>query len=228
MPRAKKPKELVQKVPEVPVTKITIVEPKSKIRELLDDDVKMAKADELAQAGFSVSSIASALGIPGTTFQKWIKMGKQLQEDAPTDDTVILFQRLAKSWATARGLAELSLLQRNPEFYLTRGPGALLGDDWAEESKEEVKDQAQLEVGSQFIDALKLLRKQGYDLNTIIDNDTLALNIGAPNQATNNLLEQKVDPPRFTLPGELGKNVAELEQVLDLKYGAKDASSQEI
>jgi len=226
MPRARKTKELIEKVPKVELTKGEEPEPKSKLRLFLEDENKVALAESLAEAGFSVNSIASKLKISGTTFSHWIKTGQRLQEEAPEDDTVKLYQILAEKWSTARGLAELSLMQRNPELYLTRGPGALLGDDWQETKGTAVEEQAKLEVGTQFLEALKLLRKQGYDLNTIIDGDTMSLITATP-KSLDYKEEASQAPKSFALPGELGKLSTTLDTTLDLKYGAKDASTQE-
>ena len=88
------------------------------------------------------------------------------------------------------------------------------------------EEQAKLEVGNQFLDALKLLRKQGYDLNTIIDDDTLSMVTQTPKLALTGK-EESEKPKAFALPGELGKLSEQLDSTLDLKYGAKDVSIEE-
>jgi hypothetical protein len=192
------------------------------INRLIEDDDRMHKAIEWAKIGFSVSSIAAQLKIPGATFNKWINDGKNLAVTDPGAPEAILFTALAEGWAIARGLAEASLAQSKPEIFLTRGPGKLLGDDWIE-SKGSVQDENanKLNIGSEIIESFKLLREQGIDLNDIIDNDKLQLIGVAPPPKT--LLEEKNIESKITsLPGKLRQETLLLEQTLDLKYGTKE------
>jgi hypothetical protein len=217
----KKRRKIITKPEPIPL-ETTVIHKISSINKLIEDDNLMSDACEWASVGFSVSSIAAKLKIPGPTFNKWINDGKTLASTDPGAPEAILFTKLAEGWAIARGLAEASLAQCKPEIFLTRGPGKLLGDDWIE-SKGTVQDESanKLNIGSEIIESFKLLREQGIDLNDIIDNDRLQLIGVAP--ATKTLLEEKnIDSKITSLPGKLRQDTLLLEQTLDLKYGKKE------
>jgi hypothetical protein len=217
----KKPKKIVTKPPKVELVPVedTFISP---INKLLDNERLMKQAEEWASIGMSVSSIAAKLKIPTSTFNKWINDGKKFSVLDPGAPEAILFTRLADGWATARGIAEASLAQTKPEIFLTRGPGKLLGDDWIEQKgTAQSEDNSKLNIGSELIDSLKLLRKQGVDLNEIIDNDKLQLIGVAP--PTKTLLEEKgIESKVTSLPGKLRADTLLLEQTLDMKYGTKE------
>jgi hypothetical protein len=189
------------------------------INKLIDDDMLMKRACELASTGASVSSLAAMLKIPAPTFRKWISDGQALHITDPGAPEAILYERLAESWGIARILAEAALAQTKPEFFLTRGPGKLLGDDWIEQKgTTQTEDQNKLHIGAEIIESFKLLREQGIDLNDIIDNDKLEL-IGVAPPAKTLLEEKGIDKKVTSLPGKLRQDAAILEQTLDLTYG---------
>ena len=214
----KKPKKIVTKPPKVEMIPVedTFV---PAINKLLDNERLMRQAEEWASIGMSVSSIAAKLKIATSTFNKWINDGKKFAVTDPAAPEAILFTRLADGWATARGIAEASLAQTKPEIFLTRGPGKLLGDDWIEQKgTTQSEESGKLNIGSEFLVSLKLLREQGVDLNEIIDNDKMQLIGVAP--PTKTLLEEKGIENKITsLPGKLRADTLLLEQTLDMKYG---------
>lgn len=217
----KKRKKIVTKPPKVELIPVedTFV---PAINKLLDNERLMKQAEEWASIGMSVSSIAAKLKIATSTFNKWINDGKKFAVTDPAAPEAILFTRLADGWATARGIAEASLAQTKPEIFLTRGPGKLLGDDWIEQKgTAQSEDNSKLNIGSEIIESLKLLRDQGVDLNEIIDNDRMQMIGVAP--PTKNLLEEKGIENKITsLPGKLRADTLLLEQTLDMKYGTKE------
>lgn len=221
MATKKKPKKIVTKPPTVELVPVkdTFV---PAINKLLDNERLMRQAEEWASIGMSVSSIAAKLKIPTSTFNKWINDGKKFAVTDPLAPEAILFTRLADGWATARGIAEASLAQTKPEIFLTRGPGKLLGDDWIEQKgTAQSEENSKLNIGSEIIESLKLLRDQGVDLNEIIDNDRMQMIGVAP--PTKNLLEEKGIENKITsLPGKLRADTLLLEQTLDMKYGTKE------
>lgn len=206
--------------PTFEVIKAEVVEqPMTKLEKLLNDPVKLNQATEYAKLGASSSTIASRIGMPIAAFCKWMVEGKKKQEDDPGSPEARLFSIMADAWSNARTLAEASLAQRDPLTFLTRGPGRLLGDDWVEQVETvAVEEKDTLQVGTEFVDALKLLRQQGIDLNEIIDKDQLTLNTNAPKSKP--AIENKATEVQVNnLPGELGAKATALQQILNLKFG---------
>lgn len=206
-------KDLIIEQIELPIQQLTPLE------NLLADSIAMKQAFELASAGFSMSSIAATLGFPTTTFIMWIKKGKSLEEESPNSPEVILWKELSKGWATAKGLAEAKLAQVDPKFFLTRGPARLLGDDWDEDiSGQANKTKETLDVGADFITALKSLREHGHDLNEIIDNDLLSVRVDHKDKPVDILEKHGItDKAQVGLPGPFAKKTIELDNLLNLE-----------
>lgn len=185
---------------------------------LLADHILMQKAVEMAAAGFSMSSIAASVGIPASTFVKWIKKGKANEEDNPNDPEVLLWKELSKGWAIAKGLAESTLSKVDPKFFLTRGPARLLGDDWSEESSSPTKNKETLDVTEDFLTALKRLRERGFDLNEIIDNNLLSLKTESVERKEVDLLQEHgINQVQKALPGPLAQEAHKLDNILNLE-----------
>jgi hypothetical protein len=218
----RKPRPAITKPKAIVIDHIDKEENIPAINKLLDNETMMQEACTLASAGFSVSTLAAKLKIPTSTFNKWINDGQQLSVIDPGAPEAMLYTRLAEHWAVARGLAEASLAQTKPEIFLTRGPGRLLGNDWAETKDEKtVAEGDKLQIGVEIIESFKLLREQGIDLNDIIDNDKLSLIGIAP--PTKTLLEEiGIDKTITSLPGKLRSETALLEETLNLKYKDKE------
>lgn len=205
---------------DIPIEQIPVpfLEP-TQLEILLADTMLMREAVDLASAGFSSSSIAAKLGLSATKFIAWIRKGKALEDESPNSPEVILWKEMSKGWATAKGLAEASLAQKDPKYFLTRGPARLLGDDWDEDTSAQAnKTKETLDVSEDFITALKALRNQGYDLNEIIDKNMMTVNVEHKEKPVD-LLEKHgiTDKVPVGLPGPFAKKTIELDTLLNLE-----------
>lgn len=205
---------------EVPIEYMVLPpEPASPIQNLLDDSILMKQLFDLASTGFSMSSIAAYAGIPSSTFIRWIKQGKAMEEEQPNMPEVILWKELSKGWATAKGLAEAKLSQVDPKYFLTHGPARLLGDDWDEDmSGAANKVKETLDVTQDFVTALKRLRERGHDLNEIIDNNLMEVKVDRTEKPVD-LLEKNgiTNEMPIGLPGPFAKKTVELNELLNLE-----------
>jgi hypothetical protein len=215
------------KKPEIPVeeTLPTAEHIPSTVETLLSDFVAMQKAVEMAQAGFSMSSIAASLSIPVNTFISWIKKGRSNEEEVPNMPEVILWRELSKGWAIAKGLAEANLSKMDPKFFLTRGPARLLGDDWDEDTSSAANKQKEtLDVTADFITALKRLRERGHDLNEIIDHDMLTIKTDHTDKPVDLLEKHGINQVPKALPGPMANQAMQIDSILNLErvIDAKD------
>jgi hypothetical protein len=205
---------------EVPVEYMLLPpEASSPIQNLLDDSVLMKQLVDLASTGFSMSSIAAYASIPSSTFIRWVKQGKALEEEQPNLPEVILWKELSKGWATAKGLAEAKLSQVDPKYFLTHGPAKFLGNDWDEEASGTVTNAKEtLDVTQDFVTALKRLRERGHDLNEIIDNNLMEVKVDRTEKPVD-LLEKNgiTNNVPVGLPGPFAKKTVELNELLNLE-----------
>ena len=219
--RTRKPKIEVATELSVDAPELTAIEL------LLADFISMQKAEEMASAGFSMSSIASALEIPTGKFTAWIRKGKDCEESDPNIPEVALWKRLAKAWAIAKGLAEAKVAQVDPKFFLSRGPARMLGDDWAEDGSSGAKVQKEtLDVTQDFVTALKNLRLRGHDLNEIIDNDMMEVKVDRQEKAVDLLEKRGITHVAPALPGPLARQTIELDNILKLERVFDDKKQQ--
>jgi len=208
------------KAPEIPLEPEIVVEQyvPGTVETLLSDFVAMQKAVDMAQAGFSMSSIASSLGIPAANFINWIKKGKTNESDNPGMPEVMLWRELARGWAIAKGLAESNLSKMDPKFFLTRGPARLLGDDWDEDTSGSAnKTKETLDVTVDLLTALKRLRERGFDLNEIIDKDLLSTKSDYQDKPIDLLEKHGINTVTTGLPGPLAQSTAQLDCILNLE-----------
>lgn len=214
----KVPVEATEEVLVIP----NVVDPELKpILDILANNSLIEKIIDLASAGASIGSIAASLKISSSFFTKWIHKGMQDSEANMNTPYRELWDLIAPCLAIARTLAERTLSERDPKYYLTHGPGKLLGEDWQEKAGNQVDpDSMKLEMGQDFLIAMKLLRQQGVDLNQIIDSDSLTVNTSAPPKAES-LLEKHgmgiISNP--SLPGPIASKADQLDQTLNLEYG---------
>lgn len=203
-------------------------EPLTPLENLLNDFIKMKEICELAAAGFSMSSIAASVEISVTTFTSWVKKGKSLEESEPNCPEVILWKALAKHWATAKGLAEAKLAQTKPEFFLTRGPARLLGDDWSDEQEgSAIKQKETLDVTGDFLTALRRLRESGHDLNEIIDANSLTMKVEYVDKPVDLLTKHGITEERpIGLPTPLAKQTLQLDTLLNIERQTIDVQEQ--
>lgn len=194
---------------------------------LLSDFVSMQKAEEMASAGFSMSSIANALQIPANRFRAWVHKGKDCEETEPNLPEVRLWKTLAKSWAIAKGLAEAKVAQIDPKFFLSRGPARMLGDDWSDDasSGSSVKKDT-LDVTVDFVEALKNLRARGHSLDEIIDNDMMEVKVDRQEKPVDLLEKRGITHIAPALPGPLAKQTIELDNILQLERIIDDKKRQ--
>jgi hypothetical protein len=206
--------------PKINIDTELVVEPPEPtgVESLLADFISMQKAEEMASAGFSMSSIAHALQIPSNRFTAWIRKGKDCEESEPNIPEVRLWKTLAKSWAIAKGLAEAKVAQVDPKFFLSRGPARMLGDDWSDDasSGSSVKKET-LDVTVDFIDALKNLRARGHSLDEIIDNDLMEVRVDRQEKPVDLLEKRGITHVAPALPGPLARQTIELDNILQLE-----------
>jgi hypothetical protein len=182
VPRVRKP-VLTPKVIEEQVEKSITMDSRidtgdDRLLELLEDEDKLRVIDDFTKAGWSLGTLAGMLDLKYSTLRRWVLRGRDEHQEKVHSAYVELWVKLSKGWSVARGLAESTIAKIDPKFFLMKGPGKLLGDDWEDDAvEEETEDKHSLVVaGAEFITALKSLRKQGLDLNQIIDNDMLSIN----------------------------------------------------
>lgn len=220
-PRKRKPKnEIVEEVNNS-LSNIAIPQEITEIEELVMNPIKRKVITEWASVGGTLGTIAAQLGLSLFKVKSWIERGKEEfhKNEKDTSPYAELWRIVSSGLATARGLAEAKVAAIDPKFFLTKGPARLLGNDW-EEADEELQE-SKLQVGIEFVQALKLLRKQGFDLNEIIDKDKLDIMIKPEAQEdANNVLEQEgIITLNQGLPGSLQNMVEDIENKLNLNYG---------
>jgi len=202
-----------------------IISEPTRIELLLQDFISMQKAKEMASVGFSMSSIAAALEIPASQFIGWIRKGKDNEEHSPNLPEVKLWKHLAKAWAVAKGLSESKLAQVDPKFFLTRGPAKLLGNDWDDDASSGAQHKKEsLDVGEDFITALKALRERGHDLNEIIDNGLMTIKVDRQEKPVDLLEKHGITHIAPALPGPLAKQTIALDEILKIQRTFDDQS----
>jgi hypothetical protein len=78
-------------------------------------------------------------------------------------------QEVLSALSDARTIAEAAVANRKPELYLERGPGRLLGDDWADKAND-TNELAHPQPSPQMLlAALATLRAQGISLDSLVD-----------------------------------------------------------
>ncbi len=211
----KKISTLQKTEPSIELVPYTEERRESILERLLRDNRKVQILIDKASMGCSLGTIASALGVSSQTFNVWVHRGR---EDSLKYDPEFTLTPHMKLWGVlqealskARNIAESSLLTRNPEAFLKSKTAALLGDDWTDDkiSLEEEEAKTRLDVGQTLLESLKLARKQGMDLNDIIDNNLLTLKTEAPQEKEEDMLNQNGILPNLfpSLPTGLAKTL---------------------
>lgn len=186
---------------------------------ILEDSKAIANLVRYAEIGGSLGSIAARLKIPQGVFFKWVAKGQDDQINKKVTPYSELWELLSVALSDARLNAETILAIKDPKYYLTHGPGKLLGDDWSDvqETKEDEEGKT-LKVSQDIIAAMKLLRLQGIDLNEIIDNDKLTTKSDAPSNPEESLLERNGIVLTKGLPTELANVADNLDRKLKLEH----------
>jgi hypothetical protein len=204
-----KTEPVVELVPLNDKTKETLLEG------ILKNHKKVGIIQDKAFLGCSLGTIAACVGVSPQTFSNWAYRGREdcLKYDPEFTLTphMKLWKYLQEGYSQARILAETSLAQKNPELFLKSKTSQLLGDDWVESkiSSEEEETKTRLDVGANLIASLKLARRQGLDINSILDLDLLTIKTEAPKEKEQDLLTSNgvlsnVFP---SLPSSLATNI---------------------
>lgn len=182
----------------------------SKLEKLLSDPDVVNQIQSRSQLGASVGTIAAVIKVPTETFTRWVNKGKEQAEkydpEFVTTPYMELWEILRSGWAEARTLAEAMFQKNNPEKFLKSKTSKLLGSDWEEEvvSSEEDMERKTLQVGTQLIESLKLLRKKGFSLDEIIDTDKMSLLTSSPPEKKEDILKKNgVTLKNDSLPSSL-------------------------
>lgn len=155
---------------------------------VLKNQKKVTLIQDRAALGCSLGTIAACIGISPQTFSNWAYRGREdcLKYDPEFTLTphMKLWRYLQEGYSQARLLAETSLAQKDPEKFLKSKTSQLLGDDWTEEkiSPEEEELKTRLDIGSNLVASLELARKQGLDINAIIDLKLLSIKTDPPKE----------------------------------------------
>ena len=182
-----------------------------KLESLLQDEQKLADIHARCQGGASIGTISGVLGIPDKIFRDWVYRGRaewnKYDPDFVKTPYMQLWEILSSAWADARTIAEAMFQKCNPEKFLQSKTSALIGDDWVDknDSEDEKVQKTQLNVGTELLSSLKLLRNQGYDLNQIIDQDKMTLIVDAPKEKPEDYLRSAglIEEKKEYLPGAL-------------------------
>ena len=207
--KKKKPKKIENELSLQPLDstrELTLVESFSQ------DAIKLTLLEENAALSASVGTLASILDLPYETFDKWLKRGKvefeQYSGSGVETPHMIIYESFRKGWAKARLLLENAMGAKDPEKALKSKASKLIANDWEEESIEEEEENTTISTGANMIEALKMLRAQGMDLNEIIDNNGLAIT-QPPEKQEDSVLEKAGLLPsgNVSLPNTLRQRV---------------------
>lgn len=143
------------------------------IYQLLEDEDKMATLREMLSSGASFSTVSAALGYRPATLPGWFAKG-QKQKRGPY---AILRRECLMAASKAKHVAEAKLLDKSPEKWMERSTASRSLDTIEDTTiTNTLNAQNSLKLGAQkALDALRVLRAQGFDLNTLIDKDELTL-----------------------------------------------------
>jgi hypothetical protein len=228
MPRPKKQKQvqLTSIEPKIELVETTPEFENSRLVRLLNDRILMQEIADRARSGSSIGTLSAYLKIPNKIFGEWVYRGREecnrYDPEAFSTPYMKLWQHLSTAWADARTIAEATFSKINPEKFLQSKTVSLLGDDWKEDveqnQEEERKNNSQLDVGANLIEALKTLRQQGLDLNDIIDSNKLSIIVSPPEKKSEDLLEEAgiTNRPKY-LPGKLNEINDSVTNQLGLK-----------
>ena len=174
-------------------TLIAMDEASHPLKEHLDDPVFVQTIETLCSIGASIGTMAAKLGISDRSFRKWVKQG---HEDSENELPTFSLQRelwdiISKGLADSRMMAEAALAKRNPEKFLTSKTMQLLGDDHVDEVEAQEYIPETMELGNNLIESFRVLRKQGVDINQIIDSGQIYLE--AEKQDEQKTLEYRPD-----------------------------------
>jgi hypothetical protein len=117
------------------------------------------------RAGASLGTVEAALGMPRGSLTRYLER----TASASKAECELVRQDVLSALSDARTIAEAAVANRKPELYLERGPGRLLGDDWADKAND-TNDLAHPQPSPQMLlAALATLRAQGISLDSLVD-----------------------------------------------------------
>jgi hypothetical protein len=126
---------------------------------------KWEEALNRLRVGASLGTVEAMLGTSRGSLRKFLERCAE----STTELTEPVRQDVMLALADARTLAESRVSERSPDKYLERGPGRLLGDDWADKASD-TNDLAHPQPSPQMLlAALATLRAQGISLDSLVD-----------------------------------------------------------
>jgi hypothetical protein len=126
---------------------------------------KWEEALNRLRVGASLGTVEAMLGTSRGSLRKFLERCAE----STTELTEPVRQDVMLALADARTLAESRVSERSPDKYLERGPGRLLGDDWADKAND-TNDLAHPQPSPQMLlAALATLRAQGISLDSLVD-----------------------------------------------------------
>jgi hypothetical protein len=145
----------------------------------------MARMRELVEAGVSVGTVESILGIQQGTLGRWLRKGQTDKRSAYH----ILFQKYRRWAGEARALAEMQQLAKTPTQWLQTNTSAQLVEPTSQTGLTNIEGpSAQNILGlgvQQTLQALKVLQESGISIDDAIRKGQLLPNLPMPNDSSN-------------------------------------------
>ena len=123
------------------------------------------------RSGASFRAAAGILGVQPETISRWLERGRGARQGAYRR----FYRAVMKALQEATAIAEIKVLERNPENWLRNGPGKVVSPEWREDGKKvEVEVTGGIETSGKLqvahvdvVEALKHIQAAGLDVGVL-------------------------------------------------------------
>lgn len=121
--------------------------------------------------GATITAASEAIGVSSSATHRAIKEGGRKEASRELKK---IKRDVFKAISGARVLTEAEIRIADPKWWLIKGPGKLLGNDWEDDIKQHSNDDKALTLSnSDIIKGLIVLRRSGISIDELIDSDRI-------------------------------------------------------
>lgn len=139
-------------------------------RMMRENDARIGQFLAYLKAGASIGSAAHGSGLTRRQVDAAYRQG---MTSGGSKESQRFARMVKEAIAESRILAEAALKERDPKWWLSRGPALLLGDDWADKAEGEAASSKALVEQEDLCAALEALHSSGISIDSIIGRGLL-------------------------------------------------------
>lgn len=138
---------------------------------MITDPSRYKRFLDSLKLGATITAASEAIGVSSSATHRAIKEGGRKEA---TRELKKIKRDVFKAISGARVLTEAEIRIADPKWWLVKGPGKLLGNDWEEDIKQHNdNDKALTLSNSDIIKGLIVLRRSGISIDELIDSDRI-------------------------------------------------------